>query len=137
MPSFEVMSPNSWTWKPCRPGVRPVISPVTSTSPPTCSKRTTPLTFGSANGVKTQIAFIGACTLSLPSLPVAPGREVNSHAPAARANARVANFFIVVSPSKDCMFPWVKDTRLWPLVHCLMTKLRKLGMLTLRGPSAP
>lgn len=28
-----VLSPNSWTWKPCFPGARPVTSPVTATGP--------------------------------------------------------------------------------------------------------
>lgn len=37
-----VLSPNSWTWNPCLPGAKPVISPVTVTGPfPDCYRTRT------------------------------------------------------------------------------------------------
>uniref|UniRef100_A0A0E9XAF8 Uncharacterized protein n=1 Tax=Anguilla anguilla TaxID=7936 RepID=A0A0E9XAF8_ANGAN len=52
-----VLSPYTWTWKPCSPGVRPVICPVTCTGAESlpCSKNTVPVT--SPVPLRTQTAF--------------------------------------------------------------------------------
>src|SRR5262249_50444601 len=44
VPSGAEQSPNSWTWKPCLPGLRPVILPETFTPPSAFVNVTDPAT---------------------------------------------------------------------------------------------
>src|SRR5262249_5342884 len=55
--SAALQSPNSWTWKPCFPGVRPVISAWTWTPSATGVNVTVPLSLLPAVGCSTAIAF--------------------------------------------------------------------------------
>src|SRR5438093_9355192 len=50
-------------WKPCLPGVRPVISATTFISSPDLVKVTKPPTLLPAVGCRTAIAFVGSCAL--------------------------------------------------------------------------
>src|SRR6266480_3121616 len=50
-------------WKPCLPGVRPVISATTFISSPDLVNVTEPATVLPAVGCRTAIAFVGSCAL--------------------------------------------------------------------------
>src|SRR5205814_5821283 len=50
-------------WKPCLPGVRPVISATTFISSPDLVNVTDPATVLPAVGCRTAIAFVGSCAL--------------------------------------------------------------------------